>query len=84
MEKTQGYQWNAKEYSKNSTNQYAWGQELIPKLTLKGNEALLDIGCGDGKITAELAKCLPRGIVLGIDNSKEMINLAKHMFPLRD
>ena len=75
------YAWNAKDYAKNSANQYAWAQELIPKLELKGNEALLDIGCGDGKITAEIAKALPRGRVVGVDSSEEMINLAQSTFP---
>jgi trans-aconitate 2-methyltransferase len=75
------YAWNAQDYAKNSTNQYAWAQELIPKLKLTGNEALLDIGCGDGKITAEIAKALPNGKVVGIDSSKEMVNLAQTAFP---
>jgi trans-aconitate 2-methyltransferase len=75
------YVWNAKDYSKNSANQYAWAQELIPKLKLTGNESLLDIGCGDGKITAELAKALPNGKAVGIDSSKEMVNLAQTAFP---
>lgn len=75
------YAWNAKDYAKNSTNQYAWAQELIPKLNLSGKEALLDIGCGDGKITAELSKALPHCKVVGIDSSQEMINLAKTTFP---
>ncbi|MCW3996235.1 MAG: methyltransferase domain-containing protein [Candidatus Bathyarchaeota archaeon] len=75
------YSWNAVDYAKNSANQYAWAQELIPKLKLSGNETLLDIGCGDGKITAELARYLPNGRVLGIDSSKQMINLARKTFP---
>ena len=81
MEKAKGYAWDAKDYSKNSQNQYQWAKELIPKLKLKGNEALLDIGCGDGKITAELAKALPKGSAMGIDSSSQMINLAKSTFP---
>ena len=75
------YSCDAKDYSKNSANQYAWAQELIPKLKLRGNEALLDIGCGDGKITAEIAKALPRGRAVGVDSSKEMIKLAQNTFP---
>jgi trans-aconitate 2-methyltransferase len=81
MAKPKSYAWDAKDYAKNSANQYAWAQELIPKLKLKGNETLLDIGCGDGKITAEIAKALPRGRVVGVDSSKEMINLAQSTFP---
>ncbi len=78
------YAWDAKDYQKNSANQYAWAQELIPKLTLSGNETLLDIGCGDGKITAQIAKALPQGRVIGIDSSQDMINLAQTLFPLND
>jgi len=79
-----GYNWNAQDYAKNSQNQFQWAQELIPKLKLQGNEALLDIGCGDGKITAELAKCLPNGRVVGVDSSEKMIDLAKKAFPQKD
>lgn len=78
------YAWDAKDYQKNSANQYAWAQELIPKLTLSGNETLLDIGCGDGKITAQIAKALPHGRVIGIDSSPDMIDLAQTLFPIND
>ena len=78
------YAWAAKDYAKNSQNQYQWAKELIPKLKLKGNETLLDIGCGDGKITAELAKCLPNGRTVGIDSSAQMIKLAQNTFPSKD
>lgn len=79
--KTPSYNWNAQDYAKNSQNQFQWAQELIPKLKLHGNEALLDIGCGDGKITAELSRCLPNGRAVGVDSSKRMIDLAKTSFP---
>ena len=82
MSKTKNYAWDAKDYAKNSQNQFQWAKELIPKLKLQGNEVLLDIGCGDGKITAEIAKALPNGKVVGIDSSAEMINLAKTTFPV--
>jgi trans-aconitate 2-methyltransferase len=79
-----GYNWNAQDYAKNSQNQFQWAQELIPKLKLQGNETLLDIGCGDGKITAELERCLSKGRVVGIDSSEKMIDLAKRAFPQKD
>ena len=79
-----GYNWNAQDYAKNSANQFQWAKELIPKLKLQGNETLLDIGCGDGKITAELARCLPDGRAVGVDSSEKMINLAKTTFPQKD
>ncbi|MGA3289427.1 MAG: methyltransferase domain-containing protein [Candidatus Bathyarchaeia archaeon] len=79
-----GYNWNAQDYAKNSANQFQWAKELIPKLKLQGNETLLDIGCGDGKITVELAQSLPDGRTVGVDSSKEMIRLAQHNFPSKD
>jgi trans-aconitate 2-methyltransferase len=81
---TKNYAWDAKDYAKNSQNQHQWAKELIPKLKLKGNEALLDIGCGDGKITAELVTFLPNGRVVGIDSSVQMIKLAQNTFSNRD
>lgn len=80
MESAKNYTWNANDYAKNSKNQFQWAQELITKLKLDGNEHILDIGCGDGKITAQLSKCLPNGKAVGIDSSSQMINLAKKTF----
>ena len=75
------YKWNAKDYQGNSAVQQKWARELISKIRFKGNEAVLDIGCGDGKITAEIAKKLPNGSIIGVDNSIEMIDLANKIFP---
>ncbi len=75
------YQWNAQDYAQSSSEQQKWARELIAKLHLQGNERLLDIGCGDGKVSAELASHLPEGSVLGIDNSPSMIALAQQQFP---
>lgn len=75
------YKWNAQDYSKNSKAQQKWARELIEKLQIKGNETLLDIGCGDGKITAEIASFLTDGQVTGIDSSGEMLSLATSKFP---
>ena len=81
---TAPYNWNAQDYAKNSANQFQWAKELIPKLKLRGNEALLDIGCGDGKITADIAKCLPNGRAVGVDSSEKMVTLAKANFPQKE
>ncbi|MBE9200826.1 MULTISPECIES: class I SAM-dependent methyltransferase [unclassified Nodularia (in: cyanobacteria)] len=56
-------------------------RKLIKQLNLQGNERILDIGCGDGRITAEIATCVPNGSVLGIDPSQQMIAFAKTKFP---
>jgi trans-aconitate methyltransferase len=74
------YKWDADDYAKHSKAQLNWGQELIKKLNLEGNEHILDIGCGDGRLTAEISRAIPRGYVLGIDSSKDMISLANTEF----
>jgi len=61
--------------------QQSWARELIAKLHLRGDEHVLDIGCGDGKVTAEIARAVPRGSVLGVDASAEMIAFAQKTFP---
>ena len=73
--------WNAEDYAKNSQCQLQLGEELIEKLSLTGNESLLDIGCGDGKISAKLSTILKKGEAVGIDASENMINLASKEFP---
>jgi len=73
--------WNAADYAANSVVQHSWARELIAKLNLRGNEHILDVGCGDGKVTAELARAVPRGSVVGMDASAEMIGFAKKSFP---
>ena len=74
------YQWNANEYLQFSSSQQQWAKESILKANLKENEHVLDVGCGDGRITAEIAKYLIKGSVVGIDNSEHMISLAKKKF----
>ena len=75
------HKWNAEDYAKNSSVQLQWAQELIEKLALHGCESVLDIGCGDGKITGRLALAVKNGHVIGIDQSEDMIRLATEQFP---
>jgi trans-aconitate methyltransferase len=73
-------EWNAREYNRQSSLQAALAEEHLSRLTLAGNERVLDVGCGDGKITAEIAALVPRGAVLGVDPSANMIAFATSHF----
>jgi trans-aconitate methyltransferase len=73
--------WNAADYAANSAAQQIWARELIAQLHPRGDERILDVGCGDGKVTAELARAVPKGSVTGIDASPEMIRFARKIFP---
>ena len=75
------YTWNAEDYEKHSLAQQKWARELIEKLSLKGTEDILDLGCGDGKITAEMANSVCDGSVVGVDYSSSMIALATKRYP---
>ncbi len=67
-------EWNGKEYHENALLQSGWALTFLNKhLKLNGKEAILDIGSGDGKISAQMAQKLPNGHVLGIDNSPSML-----------
>lgn len=73
--------WNPSDYAANSASQQSWAREQIAKLDLRGDESILDVGCGDGKVTAELARAVPKGSVVGVDASAEMISFARKAFP---
>ncbi|HUA67282.1 MAG TPA: class I SAM-dependent methyltransferase, partial [Candidatus Saccharimonadales bacterium] len=72
--------WNAADYAANSAVQQTWARELIARLNLRGDEHILDAGCGDGKVTAEIARAVPRGAAVGIDASPQMIDFARKTF----
>ena len=55
-------------------------QEVLALLDLKDSERILDVGCGDGKITAEIASRAPRASVVGVDPSGDMISFAQSHF----
>jgi trans-aconitate methyltransferase len=75
------HNWDAVEYEKHSASQQQWARDVIRTLKLAGDERILDIGCGDGKVTIELAALVPEGQVLGIDSSESMVAFAHRRFP---
>jgi len=74
--------WSAADYASNSIVQQTWARELIAGLKLRGDERILDVGCGDGKITAEIARALPEGLAVGVDASPQMIEFAAGAFSI--
>lgn len=74
------FEFDAEKYKKASAHQRQWGKKLIAELNLKGVERILDLGCGDGGITAQLAELVPDGLVIGIDASQGMIDSARQTY----
>ena len=64
-------------YHRLSAPQVSWGKKVLSRLRLRGDEVVLDAGCGTGRLTAELLEALPRGRVVGIDLSQNMLNSAR-------
>lgn len=77
------HRWEAEDYHRNSSIQMKAAMNLLEKLHLKGDEIILDVGCGDGKITAQIASRVKNGSVIGVDLSPEMIRFAQDRFPLK-
>ena len=78
------HKWDPVEYERSSSSQYKWAMELISHIDIASDKHILDIGCGDGKITAHLAAVVPQGRVMGIDLSPEMISFAQAKFSSKD
>jgi SAM-dependent methyltransferase len=70
-------EWNSDVYHRLSGPQVSWGKKVLSRLRLRGDEAVLDAGCGTGRLTAELLDALPRGRVVGIDLSQNMLRSAR-------
>lgn len=70
-------EWNAAEYHRLSAPQFQWGQKVLSKLRLRGDERLLDAGCGTGRLTRLLLESLPSGRVVGVDLSRNMVRHAR-------
>jgi trans-aconitate methyltransferase len=64
-------------YEQASAHQKEWGRALIADLNLQGAERVLDLGCGDGTLTARMAALVPQGEVAGLDSSRGMIAAAQ-------
>ena len=73
------FEFNGEFYKQASKHQKEWGTKLISELTLKGDEHILDLGCGDGVLTEQLSELVPEGKAIGIDASIGMIQSAQKL-----
>jgi trans-aconitate 2-methyltransferase len=69
--------WDAKAYHRVANHQEEWGLEVLERLSLRGDETVLDAGCGSGRVTRHLLDRLPTGRVIGVDASPSMIEEAR-------
>ena len=71
------HEFDGQKYARASAHQREWGTKLIRELGLEGTERVLDLGCGDGTLSAQIAGLVPNGEVVGIDASRGMIAAAQ-------
>src|SRR4029079_1655181 len=65
--------WKAETYHRVSEPQTKWGEAVLAALELRGDETVMDAGCGTGRLTAKLVERLPRGRVVALDASPAML-----------
>jgi trans-aconitate 2-methyltransferase len=70
-------EWNAESYHKVAAPQTAWGQRVLARLEVIGDERVIDAGCGTGRLTGELMSRLPHGRLVAIDRSWNMLLTAR-------
>jgi trans-aconitate 2-methyltransferase len=73
-------EWDAQTYDQVSDPQYHWGLEVLDRLDPGPDEAIIDAGCGSGRVTEKLLERLRDGRVVGVDGSAEMIKVAAEKF----
>lgn len=69
--------WDAGTYDQIADPQTRWGAAVVERLSLSGDERILDAGCGSGRVTALLLPRLPRGHVIALDASPSMVEQAR-------
>jgi trans-aconitate 2-methyltransferase len=73
-----GTPWDAHTYDRSSEPQQAWAAEVLARLQgLPPDAAVLDVGCGTGRVTEALLALVPEGRVLALDSSADMVALAR-------
>ncbi|WP_372791576.1 trans-aconitate 2-methyltransferase [Paraconexibacter sp.] len=69
--------WDGATYDRISAPMEAMGLAVLERLDLRGDETVVDAGCGSGRVTQALIARLPRGHVIGIDGSEDMLTAAR-------
>jgi trans-aconitate 2-methyltransferase len=68
--------WDGSSYDRISAPMEELGRGVLARLALRGDELVLDAGCGSGRITEALLERLPRGRVIAVDASASMVEAA--------
>lgn len=70
-------EWDAASYDALPLPHVAWGQRVLDRMGLTGDELVLDAGCGTGRDAAALLERWPGVRVIGVDGSQQMLDQAR-------
>ena len=73
--------WNANSYDAISAPQQEWGAKVVERLSLRGDETVLDAGAGTGRVSEMVLERLPRGRLIAVDGSPSMAARARERLP---
>ena len=71
------HEWDGRTYDRVADPMTRWGASVLDRLPLRGDETVLDAGCGTGRVTERLADRLPNGRVIALDASASMVEAAR-------
>jgi trans-aconitate 2-methyltransferase len=77
-------EWDAETYQRVSVPHEEWAEAILARLPLRGEETVLDAGCGTGRATRMLIERLPRGRVIGVDGSQAMVEKVREILRSQD
>ena len=72
--------WDGATYDRVSAPHVAWSEAILDRLELRGDEVVLDAGCGSGRVTALLLERVSDGRVIAVDADSDMLRVARERF----
>ena len=69
--------WDAETYQDVADPQREWGRAVVDRIRWRGDETVLDAGCGSGDVTRMLAERVPAGRVIAVDGAPEMVAMTR-------
>jgi trans-aconitate 2-methyltransferase len=76
--------WDAETYQRVSVPHEEWAASILDRAGLRGDETVLDAGCGAGRVTAMLIERLPEGRVIAVDGSASMVERVRSVLRSQD
>lgn len=70
-------EWDATTYDALTLPHVEWGQRVLDRMALRGDELVLDAGCGTGRDAAALRARWPDTRLVALDGSAQMLEVAR-------